>query len=82
MLLTRQQLITLSGLSDEDISLCEDGGLVVISPAEDGEECAGYRHVELTKLHIIRQVAEASGGVEEVVRTAQAALKTKAAGKA
>jgi adenylate cyclase len=68
MLLTRQQLATLSGLSDEDITLCEDAGLVAASPGPE----EGYRHVELTKLHLIRQVAEASGGVEAVVRSAQA----------
>jgi len=68
MLLTRQQLVTLSGLSDEDVTLCEDGGLVRPSPGPE----AGYRHIELTKLHLIRQVAEASGGVEEVVRSASA----------
>jgi len=68
MLLTRQQLTTLSGLTDEDITLCEDAGLV---RAADGPD-AGYRHIELTKLHIIRQVAEVAGGVDEVVHAAQA----------
>jgi adenylate cyclase len=68
MLLSRQQLTTLSGMSDEDITLCEDGGLVAAAPGPE----SGYRHIELTKLHIIRQVAEASGGVEEVVRASQA----------
>jgi adenylate cyclase len=66
MLLTRQQLTALSGLSGEDVALCEDAG--VIRTAADGE---GYRYAELTKLHLVRQVAEASGGVEEVVRSAQ-----------
>jgi adenylate cyclase len=69
MLLTRQQVVTLSGLSDADVAGCEHAGLVACT-REDGVE--GFRHIELTKLHIIRQVAEASGGIEDVVRTAQA----------
>lgn len=69
MLLSRQQLISLSGVPDEDVALCERAGLIAVSGDDSGE---GYRYVELTKLHLIRQVAEASGGVEEVVRTAQA----------
>jgi adenylate cyclase len=68
MLLTRQQLTSLSGLSDEEVALCEEGGLIAPSTADPG----GYRHIELTKLHIVRQVAEATGGVEEVVRASQA----------
>jgi adenylate cyclase len=68
MLLTRQQLTSLSGLSDEEVALCEEGGLIAPSAADPG----GYRHIELTKLHIVRQVAEATGGVEEVVRASQA----------
>ncbi len=68
MLLTRQQLITLSGMSDDDIAHCEHAGLVSCAE-EDGVE--GFRHIELTKLHIIRQVAEAAGGVDDVVAAAQ-----------
>ncbi len=68
MLLTHQQLTALSGLSDEDVSQCEGAGLIVGSD-EDGTR--GYRHIELTKLHLIRQVAESCGGVEEVVRSSQ-----------
>jgi adenylate cyclase len=73
MLLTRQQLITLSCLSDEDITLCEDAGLITaVADGDAGPDAPrGYRHIELTKLHIIRQVSEASGCVEEVVRSAQ-----------
>jgi len=68
MLLTRPQLIALSGVSDDDLAHCEHAGLV--SSSEESTT-TGYRHIELTKLHIIRQVAEAGGGVEEVVRAAQ-----------
>jgi class 3 adenylate cyclase len=68
MLLTRQQVIQLSGLSEDDVAHCEHAGLLTCSE-EAG--VAGFRHVELTKLHLIRQVAESSGGVEEVVRAAQ-----------
>jgi len=64
MLLSRAQLISLSGLTDDDIALCEEAGLV--APLAEG-----YRYTELTKLHIVRQVAETAGGVEEVVRSAQ-----------
>ena len=66
MLLTRQQLTALSGLSDEDVALCEEAGLVSCDSTADG-----FRYAELTKLHLVRQVAEASGGVEPVVRAAQ-----------
>jgi adenylate cyclase len=68
MLLTRQQLTGLSGLSEEDVAHCEHAGLIG-GTREDGVE--GFRHIELTKLHLVRQVAEAAGGVEEVVRAAQ-----------
>ena len=68
MLLTRQQVTALSGLSDDDIAHCELAGLIV--HAHEGE-AEGFRHIELTKLHIIRQVADAAGGVDEVVRAAQ-----------
>jgi adenylate cyclase len=68
MLLTRQQLTTLSGMADDDIAHCEHAGLVVCTH-EAGIE--GFRHIELTKLHIIRQVAEAAGGVDDVVAAAQ-----------
>ena len=71
MLLTRQQVIALSGLSDEDIAQCERAGLISAARG-DGDAEPGYRYTELTKLHIVRQVAEASGGVEEVVRSARA----------
>lgn len=72
VLLSREQLVALSGLADDDVALCEDAGL--ISPAQEGSAAhdGGYSHIELTKLHIVRQVAESSGGVEEVVRSAQA----------
>ncbi|HZS14892.1 MAG TPA: adenylate/guanylate cyclase domain-containing protein [Candidatus Dormibacteraeota bacterium] len=69
MLLTRQQVTTLSGLSEDDVAHCESAGLIVCTREAEAE---GFRHVELTKLHIIRQVADAAGGVEEVVRAAQA----------
>jgi adenylate cyclase len=68
MLLTREQVTALSGLSEDDVAHCEHAGLITCTH-EGGVE--GFRHVELTKLHIIRQVAEAAGGVEEVVRAAQ-----------
>lgn len=66
MLLTRQQLLTLSGISDDDLAHCEHAGLIA---AADGDN--GYRHIELTKLAIIRQVADAAGGVDDVVAAAQ-----------
>jgi class 3 adenylate cyclase len=69
MLLTRQQITTLSGISDDDLSHCEHAGLVTPT---DESGIQGFRHIELTKLHLIRQVAEAAGGVDEVVRAAQA----------
>jgi adenylate cyclase len=68
MLLNHQQLIGLSGLSEDDVAQCEQAGLVA-GTHEAGVE--GYRYIELTKLQIIRQVAEAGGGVEEVIRAAQ-----------
>jgi adenylate cyclase len=68
MLLNRQQVTTLSGLSEDDIAHCELAGLIVHTHEGDAE---GFRHIELTKLHIIRQVADAAGGVDEVVRAAQ-----------
>jgi len=68
MLLTRQQLTALSGVSDDDVADCEHAGLVVCSREGDVE---GFRYIELTKLHIIRQVAEAAGGVDDVVAAAQ-----------
>jgi class 3 adenylate cyclase len=68
MLLTRDQLTALSGLSEDDVVHCERAGLVSCTE-EAGVE--GFRHIELTKLHLIRQVAEAAGDVDEVVRAAQ-----------
>jgi class 3 adenylate cyclase len=68
MLLTRDQLTALSGLSEDDVVHCERAGLISCTE-EAGIE--GFRHIELTKLHIIRQVAEAAGDVDEVVRAAQ-----------
>jgi class 3 adenylate cyclase len=69
MLLTRQQVTALSGLSEDDVAQCERAGLITCTE-EAG--VAGFRHVELTKLHLIRQVADAAGGLDEVVRTAEA----------
>ena len=66
MLLSRQQLTSLSGLADADVAICEDAGLITVDG--DGD---GYRYSELTKLHLVRQVAAGCGGVEEVVRAAQ-----------
>lgn len=68
MLLTRQQLTALSGMSDDDIAHCERTGLINCTHEADLE---GFRHIELTKLHIIRQVADAAGGVDDVVAAAQ-----------
>ena len=68
MLLTRRQITELSGLPAEDVARCEDAGLI----AATGPGGDGFRHIELTKLHLIRQVAEASGGVDEVIRCSQA----------
>ena len=49
MLLTRQQITALSGLSDDDVANCEHAGLITCTE-EAGAE--GFRHLELTKLHI------------------------------
>ena len=59
-LLTRDQLVKLSGFSPEELEKCEADGII---RADGGR----YRPVELIKLQLMRQVAEQSGGLDHVL---------------
>lgn len=59
-LLSREQVIAFSGLSSEELRLCEEARLIV---PVDG----GYRGVELTKAQLVKQVAEHGGGLTQLL---------------
>jgi adenylate cyclase len=57
---TRPRLAELSGFTEREVADCEAAGLV------RGDD-AGYRGIELVKLHLLRQVAAQHGGLAPVL---------------
>jgi class 3 adenylate cyclase len=60
-LLSRERLAELSGFSDAEVADIEQAGII---HGTDG----GYRGGELTKLQLVKQVADNSGGLEQVIQ--------------
>ena len=60
-LLSREQLLALSGFTAGELLKCEESGVVTSTDR-------GYRGLELTKLQLLRQVASHTGGLEHLLR--------------
>jgi len=63
---TRARLAEVSGLTEQEVEACERAGIV-------RRDAGGYRGIELVKIHLLRQVAGAHGGLLAVLEKLQRA---------
>jgi class 3 adenylate cyclase len=63
-LLTRAQVLALSGCSEAELARCEEFGIV-------SADAGGFRGLELLKLQLLRQVSAHAGGFDHLLRRYQ-----------